>query len=65
MTQACYDMDYPDHKITCWVCDDGKKDDMRRMVELVGAANRGRMQVSRLQLEVLKLISLKTITRKL
>ncbi|KAG5191580.1 nucleotide-diphospho-sugar transferase [Tribonema minus] len=40
--KACYDMDYPAHKITCWVCDDGKKEDMKNMVELVGSQNKGK-----------------------
>ena len=34
--KACYDMDYPAEKITCWVCDDGKKEDMKNMVNLIG-----------------------------
>jgi cellulose synthase/poly-beta-1,6-N-acetylglucosamine synthase-like glycosyltransferase len=29
---SCYDMDYPAHKITCYICDDGKNDAMRDMV---------------------------------
>eukprot|EP00611_Tribonema_gayanum_P009013 TRINITY_DN1871_c0_g2_i3.p1 TRINITY_DN1871_c0_g2~~TRINITY_DN1871_c0_g2_i3.p1 ORF type:complete len:935 (-),score=375.26 TRINITY_DN1871_c0_g2_i3:718-3522(-) len=41
--RACYDMDYPAHKLTCWVCDDGKSDDMKRMVELTAAAYTGRV----------------------
>jgi hypothetical protein len=33
--RACYEMDYPAHKITCWVCDDGNSADMREMVKQV------------------------------
>ena len=39
--RACYDMDYPAHKLTCWVCDDGKKDDMRDMVAQVSLESPG------------------------
>ena len=39
--RACYEMDYPRHKITCWVCDDGKKDDMKQMVAEVSQDSRG------------------------
>mmetsp|Transcript_17935 Transcript_17935/g.26566 ORF Transcript_17935/g.26566 Transcript_17935/m.26566 type:complete len:892 (-) Transcript_17935:267-2942(-) len=42
--KACYDMDYPDHKITCWVCDDGGKDDMKEMVLLNAARHKGKMK---------------------
>jgi cellulose synthase/poly-beta-1,6-N-acetylglucosamine synthase-like glycosyltransferase len=41
--KACYDMDYPAHKITCWVCDDGKSDMMREMVEEVTRNYKGGM----------------------
>jgi cellulose synthase/poly-beta-1,6-N-acetylglucosamine synthase-like glycosyltransferase len=33
--RACYEMDYPAYKITCWVCDDGNSADMREMVKQV------------------------------
>jgi cellulose synthase/poly-beta-1,6-N-acetylglucosamine synthase-like glycosyltransferase len=42
--KACYDMDYPAHKITCWVCDDGKKDDMKNMVALIASQYKGAMK---------------------
>ena len=42
--KACYDMDYPSEKITCWVCDDGKTDDMRNMVSRAAAQYKGKMK---------------------
>jgi cellulose synthase/poly-beta-1,6-N-acetylglucosamine synthase-like glycosyltransferase len=41
--KACYDMDYPAHKITCWVCDDGKSEEMRDMVSTCQREYRGEM----------------------
>jgi cellulose synthase/poly-beta-1,6-N-acetylglucosamine synthase-like glycosyltransferase len=34
--RACYEMDYPADKITCWVCDDGNKAAMKDMCTSVG-----------------------------
>ncbi len=31
--KACYEMDYPAHKVCIWICDDGKSDEMKAMVE--------------------------------
>lgn len=42
--KACYDMDYPAHKITIWVCDDGKKEAMKNMTETVGKQYKGKMK---------------------
>jgi hypothetical protein len=42
--KACYDMDYPAEKITCWICDDGAKEDMKNMVELISAEYRGKVK---------------------
>mmetsp|Transcript_6522 Transcript_6522/g.9832 ORF Transcript_6522/g.9832 Transcript_6522/m.9832 type:complete len:820 (+) Transcript_6522:118-2577(+) len=42
--KACYDMDYPAYKITCWICDDGGKEDMRDMVALTASEYRGEMK---------------------
>jgi cellulose synthase/poly-beta-1,6-N-acetylglucosamine synthase-like glycosyltransferase len=42
--KACYDMDYPAHKITCWVCDDGKSAEMKAMVAECARTYRGEMK---------------------
>ncbi len=31
--KACYELDYPGHKVCIWICDDGKSDEMKAMVE--------------------------------
>ena len=40
--RACYEMDYPAYKITCWVCDDGNKAAMRDMCKSVEPVGKGK-----------------------
>ncbi len=42
--KACYELDYPAQKICCWVCDDGKSDAMKTMVDNAKRVYTGAMQ---------------------
>jgi cellulose synthase/poly-beta-1,6-N-acetylglucosamine synthase-like glycosyltransferase len=44
ISQACYDMDYPEEKLTVYVCDDGGSRDMRAMVARAARTYRGRIK---------------------
>ncbi len=42
--KACYELDYPAHKVCCWICDDGKSDEMKAMVDHAKRFYTGAMQ---------------------
>ncbi len=42
--KACHELDYPAHKICCWICDDGKSDEMKAMVDHAKRVYTGAMQ---------------------
>ncbi len=42
--RACYELDYPAHKVCVWICDDGKSDEMKAMVEDAKRVYTGAMQ---------------------